>query len=82
MDGETGSGPAAAVLSLKNPVDVSLQDEVEGLGGEKLWRGPGPCWGRGCGADGLELVDGVTGHDVRTVPLYIKATVELVQVVA
>ncbi len=43
----------------------------------KLWRGPGPCCGGGSGAGELELVSGVTGDGVRTVPQSVKATVEL-----
>src|SRR4029434_9879427 len=84
-------GCFAGVLSPEESVDVPLQDGESlhcsrggggaGLWGGQLWKGAGLCCGRGRAADGLELVDDVTEDGVRTVPLYIKATVKLIQVV-
>ncbi len=79
MDGETESGPAALqgfclLKSLLTSLSMMEWDVTV------VWE-EGACWGVGGGADGLELVDGVTGDGVRTVPLSIKATVKLIQVV-
>ena len=46
-----------------------------------MGKGAGLCCGGGGAVDWLELEGGVTGDGVRTVPLSIKATVKLIQVV-
>jgi len=80
VEGETESGPSALRgFCLLNSLFTSLSCMERVVVVEVS--GCGPCSGGGGGVGGMDLVDGVMGDGVCTVPLSFKSTVMLVQIV-